>query len=180
MPNLTKRRILVAAGAVALITAGTLTYFALDSGPQSRTYPPARTRTTVNFTACLLTPPTGTGATSQTQAAYDGLLKAQTTTNIRVQTFQTYGADTSSNAQTAANTLAMRGCNLVTAATPVESAAIEQQAHLFPDTRFAVVTPTKPVDGLSKNVSIEPPGSDSQITAEISQLTTAMLLANSN
>jgi basic membrane lipoprotein Med (substrate-binding protein (PBP1-ABC) superfamily) len=175
MPNLTKRRILATAGAITLIAVGTLTYFALHSTPQGRAYPPARTRATINFTACLLTPPAGTGATPQSQAAYNGLLKAQATTNIRVQTFETLGTDTPANAQTAVNTLALRGCNIVTAATPAETAAVEQQAHIFPSTTFAVVTAQKPAAPPPANLIIEPDGPGSAITAEISQLTSSTL-----
>jgi basic membrane lipoprotein Med (substrate-binding protein (PBP1-ABC) superfamily) len=179
MPNLTKRRTLITIGTAVLIAAGTLTYFALRSGPQARTYPPARTRTTIDFTACLLTPPAGTSATPQSQAAYNGLLKAQATTNIRVQTFQTHGAETAANAQTAVNTLALRGCNLITAATPIEAAAVEQQARLFTATRFAVVTKTKPGTTAPANLTVEPDESDSAITAEISQLTISSLARHS-
>lgn len=171
----TKRRTLITIGIIGVITAGTLTYITLRPGPQARVYPPARTRTTIDFTACLLTPPGGTSATPQTQAAYDGLLKAQTTTNIRIQTYPTHGTDTAPNGQTAVNTLALRGCNLITAATPVETAAIEQQAHLFTATRFAVVTTTKPTTALPANISIEPATSDGTITTEISQLTITTL-----
>ena len=175
MPILTKRRTPIAVGALTLTAAGTVTYLMLHSGPQGRTYPPARTRTAIDFTACLLTPPAGTDATPQSQAAYNGLLKAQTTTNIRVQTYGTHSADTAANAQTAVNTLALRGCNLVTAATPAESAAIEQQAHLFPSTRFAIVGAAEANTGLPANITIEPAGSESQIAAEISELTTSTL-----
>jgi basic membrane lipoprotein Med (substrate-binding protein (PBP1-ABC) superfamily) len=179
MPIMTIRRTLATLGVIALIAAGTLTYTTLHSRPNGRTYPPARTRASVNFTACLVTPAAGTGATPQSQAVYNGLLKAQTTTNIRVQTFETQGPDNASDAQTAVNTLALRGCNLVTAATPAESAAIELQAHLFPSTRFAIVGATKPDSSLPTNITIEPAGSDSQVTAEISQLTTSTLAHHS-
>jgi basic membrane lipoprotein Med (substrate-binding protein (PBP1-ABC) superfamily) len=172
---MTKRRTLATIGVIALIATGTLTYTTLHSRPNGRTYPPTRTRTSVNFTACLVTPAAGTGATPQSQAAYNGLLKAQATANIRVQTIKTQGSENTADAQTAVNTLALRGCNLVTAATPIEATAVEQQAHLFTTTRFAVVTATKPTAALPANISIEPAGSGSAITAEISQLITSIL-----
>jgi basic membrane lipoprotein Med (substrate-binding protein (PBP1-ABC) superfamily) len=157
------------------MVAGVVTYFTLRSAPQPRAYPPARTRATIDFTTCLVTSPAGTDASPQSEAAWQGLLNAQTTTGIRIQTFHAPGAETAYNAQIAVNTLALRGCNLITAATPVETAAVEQQAHLYTDTRFAVVAATPPNTPKPANLTIEPTGTDSQITTEITKLVLAAI-----
>jgi basic membrane lipoprotein Med (substrate-binding protein (PBP1-ABC) superfamily) len=170
MPNWTKRRTLTAIGATALAAAGATTYFTLHTAPQARAYPPARTRTTINFTACLVTSPAGINASPQSQAVWQGLLNAQTNTDIRVQSFSTPGTETPPNAQTAINTLALRGCNLITAATPVETTAVEHQAHLYTGTRFAIVTATPAKTPTPANLTTEPAGTDNQITAEITKL----------
>lgn len=175
MPNWTKRRTLITAGATLLAATGIATYLALPSPTPPRTYPPARTRTTIDFTACLVASAAGIDATPQSQAVWQGLLDAQKSTNIRIQTFHASGAETMANAQITVNTLALRGCNLVTAATPTEAAAVEQQAHLFTGTQFAVVTATQPTSPAPKNLTVEPAGSDSQVTTEISKLVLSRL-----
>jgi basic membrane lipoprotein Med (substrate-binding protein (PBP1-ABC) superfamily) len=170
MPNWTKRRTLAAIGVTALAAAGAIAYFTLHTAPQARAYPPARTRTTINFTACLVASPAGINASPQSNAVWQGLLNAQTTTNIRIQSFGTPGAETPLDAQTAVNTLALRGCNLITAATPTETTAIEHQAHLYTGTRFAIVTATPAKAPTPANLTTEPAGTDNQITAEITKL----------
>ena len=172
MPNWTKRRTLAAIGVTALIVAaaGAVAYFTLRPAPQARAYPPARTRTTINFTACLVESTAGTGTTPQSQSAWQGLLDAQKSTDIRVQTFNAPGAETAANAQIAVNTLALRGCNLVAAATPLEDEVVERQAHLYVNTEFAVVTSAKPQVAKPANLTIEPAGTDSRITSEITEL----------
>jgi hypothetical protein len=171
MSNWTKRRTLAAAGAALLTTAGIATYLTLHSATPPRTYPPARTRTTISFTACLVTSPAGIDATVQSRAAWQGLLNAQKSTNIRIQIFHMAGTETVANAQIAVNTLVLRKCNLVTAATPTEAAAVEEQAHLFAGAQFAAITATQPKTPKPANLTIEPPGTDTQVTREITQLT---------
>lgn len=171
MLNWTKHRTLVAIGVLALAAAGATAYFTLHGdSSQARAYPPARTRITIDFTACLVTSPAGIDASPQSKAVWQGLLNAQTHTDIRIQTFGTPGAETAPNAQTAVNTLALRGCNLITAATPIETAAIEHQARLYTSTRFAIVTPTQPSTAKPTNLTVEPTGTDNQVTTEITKL----------
>jgi len=175
MPNWTKRRTLISAGVALLTAIGILAYLTLRSPTPPRTYPPARTRTTIDFTACLVTSPAGVDATPQSQAVWQGLLDAQKSTNIRIQTFHMPGAETTANAQTAVNTVALRGCNLVAAATPTEAAAVERQAHLYTGTQFAVVTTTPPRSPKPENLTVEVANSDSQITAAVSKLVLSTL-----
>jgi basic membrane lipoprotein Med (substrate-binding protein (PBP1-ABC) superfamily) len=170
MPNWTKRRALAAIGATALAAAGATTYFTLHTAPQAPAYPPARTRTTINFTACLVASTAGINASPQSQAVWQGLLNAQASTDIRIQSFGTATAETPLDAQTAVNTLALRGCDLITAATPTETAAVEHQAHLYPGTRFAVVTAPPAETPTATNLAVDPAGTDNQITAEITKL----------
>jgi basic membrane lipoprotein Med (substrate-binding protein (PBP1-ABC) superfamily) len=105
-----------------------------------QTLPPTRTRTTINVTVCLLTGPGGAtsrAATAADAAAWKGIQAAQTSTNLRAQQFPVTSAETKHNAQTAINTLALRGCGLIITTGSAENAAAASQAHLFPNVRFA-------------------------------------------
>lgn len=159
-------------GAAIGTTVAAITVIALviAHGQAPRTYPPARTRATIDFTACLLTPPTGIESATSSAAAWQGILQAQATTNLRAQTLAVLGPDTPTNAETAVNTLALRGCNLIIAATPVETAAIDQQAHDFPNQHFAVATAgttTTPASNITTITATNPHA----ISAQITQLT---------
>lgn len=77
--------------------------------------------------------------------------------------------DTLTNAQSAVNTLALRGCGLIVAATPAEVNAVETQAHDFTATHFAIVSNTAAAAEPS-NVTAETSQSSGKITATIDQL----------
>jgi hypothetical protein len=109
----------------------------------ARVYPAARTRTTIDVTVCLLTGPggaTSNSATATDAAAWKGILAAQVSTNLRAQSYPVTGTETSQNAQTSINTLALRGCELIITTGSAENAAATTQAHLFPHVEFAPQT----------------------------------------
>jgi len=138
--RLPKPRTAILAGACAALA---LAAWILWPTPAARAYPPARTRLTIDTTVCLLTGPEGAtsiNATAADSAAWKGILEAQATTNLRAQAFPVTGSETVQNAQTAINTLALRGCNLIITTGTTENAAATSQAHLFPQVRF--VQPT--------------------------------------
>ena len=129
------------AGAVVVIATVILI---LSQGDPTRTYPPARTRTTIDFTACLLTQPAGIDSSSSSAAAWRGILQAQTSTDLRAQFLAVTAPDTASDAAIAVNTLALRKCDLIVSATPVETAAINSRAPEFPNSRFLIITTAVP------------------------------------
>jgi basic membrane lipoprotein Med (substrate-binding protein (PBP1-ABC) superfamily) len=135
-----------------------------------RTYPVARTRATIDYTACLLNPPAGIESSATSAAAWQGILQAQATTNLRAQTLAVIGPDTPAAAKTAVNTLALRGCNLIITATPVEVTAIEQQAHTFPDQQFLIAT-TNLIITPAPNITVITTTSVHAITTQIARIT---------
>src|SRR5579859_2040161 len=134
----------IAGASLCLVAALAITARLLWPTPHAaKTYPPARTRTTIDVTVCLLTGPNGVSASSDAasdDAAWKGILAAQESTNIRAQNFPVSSPENAQNAQIAVNTLALRGCALIITTGKTENAAAASQAHLFPHTEFAPQT----------------------------------------
>lgn len=137
-------------GAVALAVASALAAAAvwlLWPGSPAPVSPDARTRTTIDVTVCLLTGPGGAvppTATAADAAAWQGILAAQQSTNLRAQKYPVTGGGTVKAAQTAINTLALRGCGLIITTGSPENAAATSQSHLFPKVEFAPESSASP------------------------------------
>jgi basic membrane lipoprotein Med (substrate-binding protein (PBP1-ABC) superfamily) len=167
LQSLTQRRWLIAVTAVtvvAILTIG-LTLLLNDHG---RRIPPARTRTTIAFTACLLTDAHGvTGTTAA--PAWQGILKAQAATNMKAQSLQVTEKGRVAEAVIGVNTLAQRSCNLVIATGELQTAAVWQQATTFRRQHFLVITTTP--HRTARNVAVVPSDDAATIITKVATTT---------
>jgi len=74
---------------------------------------------------------------------WDGMQKASLATHGKVRYLAVTGDQTPANAATYLATLAIGGCNIILAAGPAPSAAIDANAAAYPQMHFVVVGTTK-------------------------------------
>jgi basic membrane lipoprotein Med (substrate-binding protein (PBP1-ABC) superfamily) len=131
-----RRSWVITLGVAVLATIGVALIW--QPGDKSRHIPAARTRTTIAFTACVLTDSHGI-AGKDAAPAWRGVLNAQASTNLRAQSLQVAGKGRTADAVIAVNTLTQRSCNLIIAAGDPQVAAVWKQASLYPEQDFLVI-----------------------------------------
>lgn len=166
--SLHRRRWAIIAIVISTSIATTGLLWLLRSG--GRYIPPARTRTTIEFTACVLTDPHGIISTAAAPA-WQGVQAAQAATNLKAQTLQTARADHLTDAVIAVNTLAQRSCNLIIATGPRQTAAVWKQASLLPTQRFLVIGPDP--QGTATNVAFITDQNAATIKTKVASVTEA-------
>jgi basic membrane lipoprotein Med (substrate-binding protein (PBP1-ABC) superfamily) len=134
-----------------------------------------RTRVYVNYSACLLTGPSGTAQNPAT-AVWAGMQQASNRTSERISTLPITGPQNVATAEQFLNTLALRNCNLIITAGTLPDQAAEARATAFPHQRFLVVGGTS----AQSNLSFLPDGSPSSLTAVVQNAVTTDYTAHAS
>lgn len=139
------------------------------SAPAAVTPPPTRARAYTDYSACLLTGPTGI-ADAQAAPVWAGLQSASGATRAQASYLQLQGPQTAANAASYVNALALRGCSLILTAGTVPGQGADARAGAFPRIRFITVdAPT----GASANLTAVASAAPATVTKQISALVVA-------
>ncbi|MGI5239672.1 hypothetical protein [Dactylosporangium sp. CA-139066] len=132
--NLTRRRMLIGAGALAVVLAALITWLAW---PEDEA-PPPRERQYKATTACLLTDDQDLNG-ELARAAWAGMQDASVATLIKVQHLAITGPQTAANGLTFYNTLGVQRCTVIIAAGDVPVAAMAAGYANFPSAKHVAV-----------------------------------------
>jgi hypothetical protein len=165
------RRSTGAAMLVLCVIAGIV--YLVRPTPSHGDQPAVRTSPYTNYTACLLTD--STGITGTAAPVWAGMQGASRIARERASYLTIQGADTSANADTYINTLALRGCDIILADGALPDQGVTDRATAFPKLRFIAI-PEPATAGTTGSAAPSPTKPASNVTT-IAETTPAAISA---
>lgn len=128
--------------------------------------PPVRARVYTDYTACLLTGPSGI-ADARAAQVWSGMEAASSTTRDQVSYLQLQGPQTAGSADAYINTLALRGCSLILTIGQIPGQGAADRAKDLPRDHFITVAgPTS----TAANITAVAATSPTDVTASVKTL----------
>ena len=131
--------------------------------------PVVRTRTYSSYTACLLTGPKGLTDLAAAPV-WTGLREASTATKAQISYLTMLGADTTANAESYINTLALRGCSAILAAGTIPADGALKAAASWPGHRVIAIEPAGSVAKPPAKLTVLGQSTSTALTAQVKTL----------